>query len=396
MYNLSSSPALLNCVFIRNQAVLGGGMLNYQSNPTVTNCTFSGNIGPYGGGIVNQEGSPTLTNCTFSGNRADVHGGGMLNYQSNPTVTNCTFSGNVATDTGGMFNDSGSPTVTNCILWGDTGGEIHNDGSTLTLTYSDVQGGYAGDGNIDADPLFVDADGLDNVFGTEDDDLHLQDGSPCVNAGDNAALPGDVTTDFEGDNRIQQGRVDMGADETPYWLDCNDNGVADASDVDPSDPDGNGEVSEDCNTDFIPDECEVPVTSGGLCTVDCDPDCNANGVPDACDVDPTDPDGNGEVSADNNANDIPDECEARVHVDDDAQTGGDGTTWATAYKYVQDALAGAGPDGVILVAGGTQKPDQDEAGNVTPGDRAATIRLVDGVMLWGGVPRMPRRRLRER
>ena len=46
----------------------------------------------------------------------------------------------------------------------------------------------------------------------------------------------------------------------------------------------------------IPDECEF--------------ECNANGVPDDCDIDPTDPDGNGQASLDCNANGIPDECDA--------------------------------------------------------------------------------------
>ena len=43
-------------------------------------------------------------------------------------------------------------------------------------------------GNSSADPLFLDADGLDNIPGTEDDDLRLQSGSPAIDAGDNAAL----------------------------------------------------------------------------------------------------------------------------------------------------------------------------------------------------------------
>ena len=36
------------------------------------------------------------------------------------------------------------------------------------------------------------------------------------------------------------------------------------------------------------------------------------------------------------------------------------------------------------MAGGTYKPDQDEAGTVMPGDREATLQLVNGVELYGG------------
>jgi len=98
--------------------------------------------------------------------------------------------------------------VTNCILW-DGGDEIwHDDGSTITVTYSDIQGGYPGAGNIDADPLFLDA---------PRGNIHLSDGSPCIDSGDNAAVA--VSIDFERDDRPLDGdhdgtaTVDMGADE---------------------------------------------------------------------------------------------------------------------------------------------------------------------------------------
>ncbi|NIQ40034.1 MAG: hypothetical protein GTN81_15845, partial [Proteobacteria bacterium] len=69
--------------------------------------------------------------------------------------------------------------------------------------YSDIQGGYPGDGNIDQDPSFVDPD---------NGDFHLQPGSPCIDAGtDNVQdLP---LEDFEGDPRIAGSGPDMGVDE---------------------------------------------------------------------------------------------------------------------------------------------------------------------------------------
>jgi hypothetical protein len=94
-------------------------------------------------------------------------------------------------------------------------------------------------------------------------------------------------------------------------VDCNDNSVDDALDI-------SGGTSSDCNQNGTPDECEISVSStapGGpwYCTHDCDPDCNDNGTPDDCDVDPTDPDGNFLVSEDcqnGGAGDgIPDECQ---------------------------------------------------------------------------------------
>jgi hypothetical protein len=85
-------------------------------------------------------------------------------------VTNCTFSGNIG---GGMRNDSGStPIVTNCIFWGNTGGSFDGSSSPI-VTFSDVEGGFLGTGNIDADPCFIDAGYWDNndTPGDPNDDI---------------------------------------------------------------------------------------------------------------------------------------------------------------------------------------------------------------------------------
>lgn len=157
--------------------------------------------------------SPTVTNCTFSGNEAG-DGGGMCNYDSSSTVTNCTFSGNDANSGGGMYNATSDPNVTNCIFWGnsDSGGtdesaQIH--GGTPDVNYCCIEGldTFAGGGNINNDPLFRDVD------------LRLSSASPCIDAGDNTAVPGAVATDLDGHLRRLDGDcngievVDMGAYE---------------------------------------------------------------------------------------------------------------------------------------------------------------------------------------
>ncbi len=73
-----------------------------------------------------------------------------------------------------------------------------------------------------------------------------------------------------------------------------------------------------------------------------------------------------------------------LYVDDDGLPNGDGLSWNTAYRFLQDALAEAPAGWEIRVAQGSHRPDQDEAGSVTPGDRAATFQLVDGVVMMGG------------
>jgi len=112
----------------------------------------------------------------------------------------------------------------NCIVWGNIRHDYHNQPATYpdqildglgatTITFSDVQGGWSGTGNINADPLF---------FGN----YKLQSTSPCKDVGDNAALPldsGDL--DWDGNTsetlpkdlamqlRVRNFTVDMGAFE---------------------------------------------------------------------------------------------------------------------------------------------------------------------------------------
>ncbi|MCH8007162.1 MAG: right-handed parallel beta-helix repeat-containing protein, partial [Planctomycetes bacterium] len=189
----------------------GGGMLNSASSPTVTNCIFSGNTAANGGGMYNSASSPTVTNCTFSGNSAVSlfffgFGGGMYNVDSSPTVTNCTFTGNsvgcCSGSGGAMFNVNSSPTVTNCILWGNSPNEIADAEPAAKVRYSDVQGGWPGIGNIDADPLFVDP--LNGNY-------RLSRDSPCIDAADNTAVPFNVTTDLDGNPRFVD---DLGTPDT--------------------------------------------------------------------------------------------------------------------------------------------------------------------------------------
>ncbi len=235
------NPTVTGCTFVGNSAAeFGGGMFNYghgdgECNPILTDCTFIGNAsGQEGGGMSNWESHLVVTNCTFGGNYSRDCGGGMTSVGSNPVLTNCTFSDNFATYIGGgILNwEQCNLTLTNCILWGnsDEGGtdesaQIHNFVSTPVINNSCVQGwtgGLGGIGNIGDDPMFRDADGPDNIVGTVDDNLRLMEGSPCIDNGDNAAIPVEVETDLDGHPRIidgdcsDTGIVDMGAYEFNY------------------------------------------------------------------------------------------------------------------------------------------------------------------------------------
>ena len=219
MYNYASSPTVSNCTFSNNTLLTaGGGIANVGSSPTITDCTFSDNTAWAGGGMFNGElgdesSEPRIVNCMFSGNNA-AYGGGMWNFMSNPTIINCTFSNNTGVFPG-MYNEYNSnPTVTNSILWGNgLGSQIYNNPnnleSTAVVTYSDVQGGYAGTGNVDADPMFANA---------LNGDYRLLPGSPCIDVGNNGAVPADIATDLDGNPRIVNDTVDLGAYEYPVTL----------------------------------------------------------------------------------------------------------------------------------------------------------------------------------
>ncbi|MHC4477594.1 MAG: right-handed parallel beta-helix repeat-containing protein [Planctomycetota bacterium] len=76
-----------------------------------------------------------------------------------------------------------------------------------------------------------------------------------------------------------------------------------------------------------------------------------------------------------------------IYVDADANVGGDGFTWATAFKDLQDALADANSKVKpveIWVAAGTYTPDCNSAEPNGTGDREATFQLIDGVRVDGG------------
>ena len=226
-----SSPTLTNCTFSANSAEYGGGGVRNSdnSNPTLTNCTFTGNSAGWSGGLGNYYSSPTLTNCTFIGNSASEDGGGMNNYEGNPTLTNCTFTGNSAGQHGGgiwcQYGGGGPPPksgpllvrgliITNSILWGDTPEEIYvNPFSILAITYSDVQGGWPGEGNIDAHPCFVQPGYWDANGVWIGGDYHLLPVSPCINAGDPSYIAEPNETDLDGRPRVIGGRIDMGAYE---------------------------------------------------------------------------------------------------------------------------------------------------------------------------------------
>ncbi len=241
-----------DCVFTGNSAREGGGMtfVNSQvqnASTTIVNCTFMDNLAAVGGAleIFGTNCSPTLANCLIKGNMAAIDGDGfggrggamVIGNGAQPSLVGCTIIENTAEQVGGS-SYTGAPTtvvwVRNSIIYGNSGTQIVDvNGATTNVEYSDIESGYPGTGNIDADPLFVDG-------------FHLGAGSPCIDAGNNMAVPTGITKDLDGNPRFANDLVtpDTGKGECPVV----DMGAYEFPTSCPSDVDCDGNVGI---TDFL-------------------------------------------------------------------------------------------------------------------------------------------------
>ncbi len=199
------SITVAQCQFVDNRS---GGAISVSdfSSGTVTNSVFRGNTGTLGGAISISLGSFKIGGSLFWGNSAS-QSGGALYVVTGPAffaVTNSTFNSNSA-PIGNVASSAGSDGTTytsfnNSILWGN-GGTSAASGVTK-YDFSIVEGGTV-TGTINSDPLFV-----DSTAG----DLHLMNGSPAINAGDNGLVSSSESVDLDGHPRII-GNVDIGAYE---------------------------------------------------------------------------------------------------------------------------------------------------------------------------------------
>ncbi len=168
----------------------------------IYDCLFLGNQAA-SSGAVEVDGAPAnIHGSAFFQNQA-LYGGDAVSVATTATLGNCTL---LDHPNGALYLDSfAQATVRNSIMWDGT---FEGDTTGLDVGYSDVEMAYAGSvwagtGNINGDPVF-----LDEVNG----DLRLGGTSPCIDAGYDAAVDGSLTTDLDGNPRIQ-GTVDMGAYE---------------------------------------------------------------------------------------------------------------------------------------------------------------------------------------
>jgi hypothetical protein len=191
----------------------GGAIFCYASNPIITNCKITNNIGDKAGAIYCLESYPVISNTLIANNSsfgsAPQCGGICTEGWGAPEIINCTIVNN---SPGGIFTASGDGIdMTNSVVWGNERYQIQTDESVPVVSFCNVQGGYIGEGNINADPCFFDpSDGVGTGYNGASANWTLRSSSPCINSGTETYLP---ETDLAGSPRIYSDIVDIGAYE---------------------------------------------------------------------------------------------------------------------------------------------------------------------------------------
>ncbi|MHC4478943.1 MAG: right-handed parallel beta-helix repeat-containing protein [Planctomycetota bacterium] len=201
-----ASPTITNCHIVgnRDSGIESWRDIFWRWAGNIVNCTVAANGGI--GIFARGRKTPTVTNCIVAGNNK-----AGIDVDERSTISNCTIFGN---DESGIY--CYNTTVTNCIVWGNGLPQLVGEGFATPVTYNNVQGGYTGEGNIDADPIFarpgrwaeadnpniaVDAASTNPVWVAGD--YHLLPGSPCIDAGANAGIAPDVG-DLDGDGNTAE------------------------------------------------------------------------------------------------------------------------------------------------------------------------------------------------
>ena len=180
-----SSPTIMHNIIIQNSASQGGGGISCWQNchPLIANNIIYGNSSlSFGGGILCSTGcNPTIVNNVIIANVSSSQGGAIMSWQSNPQVINS-------------------------ICWANEGsGNDDEISGTVSITYSNIEGGWNGQGNMNADPLFRDPENGDfHLMSTACDD---PDDSPCIDMGDPDIFDNPLNCDWG----LGEERSDMGA-----------------------------------------------------------------------------------------------------------------------------------------------------------------------------------------
>ncbi|MDP2896114.1 MAG: choice-of-anchor Q domain-containing protein [bacterium] len=292
-WNSQTHARISNNVIAANSADWGGGLA--FCGGLIQNNVIRNNSARHGGGVDYCSGA--ILNNRIVGNSAEADGGGLEYCYG--TIENNTIYGNSAQEGGGLYDCDGE--IRNCIIWGNVSQATPQVYASSEPVYCCIERwSSGGEGNMGFNPYFV---------APENGDLHLRPRSPCIDAGDPASP-------FPNEPEPNGGRIDMGAYGNTW-------------EATPKSP--------DTDNDNLPDDWEADFFGGLLQGANDDPDGDllANMEEYRRAFDPTVPVGPWYVDAS-----VP-------------LFSGDGASWETAFKMIQQGIYVARDGGTIIVARGT-------------------------------------------
>jgi hypothetical protein len=206
--NCNQGGSVFCCSISENQSKNGGGVICYQGGSASACIISSNSANIYGGGVYFYQGG-ALTNCLISAKNTAAYGGGVYCF-STGVLYNCTIAGNNADQIGGGIVCSNGGTIVNTIIYNNTASSGGNNWKTYaaniafnyccTTPTNNIPGGHQ---CIPDNPMFV------SIVS----DYHLQNTSPCIDAGFNMVWMNPPATDLAGNDRIHDGTVDIGCYE---------------------------------------------------------------------------------------------------------------------------------------------------------------------------------------
>ncbi|MDP2895583.1 MAG: choice-of-anchor Q domain-containing protein [bacterium] len=321
-----------NNVISDNSAGDSGGGLYGCDGEVHGNTVVSNTAKSWGGGGLS-DCRATIRNNIIAANSSVRYGGGL--YRCKVIINNTIYGNSAREKGGGLYGCEGS--VHNCIIWGNSAaGGDEQVSSVQTLAYCCIQNwNLGGTGNVRFDPRFA---------GAENGGFHLDQWSPCIDAGDPASP-------FENEPEPNGGRINMGA-------------YGNTPEATPTPP--------DTDKDGLPDSWEL-ASFGNL-----GQDAN------------DDPDGDGVVNIDewHRASD-PTDPDVLWYVDSSVEVSGDGKSWAMAFKTIQEAIESAHHGDRVTVAEGLYAGAQFKGKSITltsvdPLDPTVVEKTIVAGVSFGG------------